>query len=240
MTAKRIIPLVAFIALAVYAGFLAWQNDKLRDKDIKARAAAQGKMLVDAGWLKGVEASQRELAEMVPALEAELAAAKKAKAPVVVASHWEGRGSEVEVPCTVVMGPPAGDMTPPPHSAAPGVSEAPPSVAVTPHVAIHDAMTFDATGRLYVARKVEARLSVGETWMSAWEPIEPDASSRTLVAPELERAWAAYQNPPPRVAILPRGIKQWRAGWTCGAGVGYGVARGGADVTAACIWGLQF
>ena len=210
---QRKVALIAVAALAIYAGFLAWQNDRLRDKDIRARAAIQAAKLEAAGWKRGVEATQAEMVARIPALEKELAAAKRAKAPIAIASHWEGRGAEVAVPCTVVMGPPAGDMTPPPHSAdSPGESGAPPSVAVTPHVRIDDAVALDDAGGIFVARKVQAQLTVGTSWASAWEPIEADAASTTVVNPELTEAWAAWKNPPPRIAILPRGIKQSAVG----------------------------
>ena len=88
MTARRIVPIVAVVALVVYAAVLTWQLDRAEGRELKARAAEQGRILEADGWKRAAEASQRELAETVPALEKELAAAKKAKAPVVVASRW--------------------------------------------------------------------------------------------------------------------------------------------------------
>jgi hypothetical protein len=227
----RRLGLLAFLALAVYAGFLAWQNDKLRDRELKARAAMQGKQLVDAGWLKGVEANQRELEAEVPALKEQLAAVKKAKATTAIVSHWEGHGAEVAIPCTVVM--------PSTSSPAPtGSPEAPPSVAVTPHVRIDDAVALDDAGGIFVARKVQAQLTVGSSWASAWEDIVPDAGSTTKVAPEIEAAWKAYRNPPPRVAFM-RPFRQWRAGGFLGPALTIGI-DGKVDVALAVGWGIQF
>jgi len=202
MTARRL-GLVAFVLLAAYAGFLAWQNDKLRDRELKARVEIQDAKLKAAGWQETAKASQAELARTVPALKEQLEAATKAKATTAIASHWEGSGAAIAVPCTVFMGPPAGDIDAAPHPMpSPGESEAPPSVVVTPHVKIDDAVALDDAGGIFVARKVQAQLTVGTSWASAWEDIDADAGSTTKVAPELEKAWKAYRNPPYRIDAL--------------------------------------
>jgi hypothetical protein len=192
--------IVLALILAIALGVQTYRLNKARDLDVAARAAAQGKTLVDAGWLKGVEGSQAMLRATVPKLLAELAAAKKAKATVGIASHWEGSGKAVAVPCNVVMGPPAGNIDSR-SASAPNTDESggPPSVAVTPHVRIDDAVALDDLGGIFVARKVHARLSVGESWASGWEDIAADPGSTTKVAPELTAAWKAYKNPPYRL-----------------------------------------
>ena len=231
---------VLALVLAIALGVQTWRLRRAADRETAAHVAAQDAALVAADWQRAAEGSQRDLARIVPELRAQLDAAKKAGTITAGTSHWTGHGAEVAVPCTVVMGPPAGatDAAPPgpPPVGLPGAS---PVVAVTPHVRIDDAVALDDGGGIFVARRVQARLAVGTAWASSWEPVEADPGSTTAVAPEIEAAWRAYRNPPPRLAFV-RGPKLWRTGLACGVGLGYGVTRGGADVVAACIWGAQF
>lgn len=74
------------------------------------------------------------------------------------------------------------------------------SVLTVPHVKIDEAVAIDAAGGIYVARAVSARLTVGTSWASAWEPIVPDDAAPAAVDPELAKAWNLYRNPPPRPA----------------------------------------
>lgn len=239
VTIARVAAVVALI-LGIALGVQTCRVNRAHDRDVKARAEAQGKVLVDAGWIKTETAHTKELERLVPSLQAELAAAKTAKATIAGTSHWTGTGKEVEIPCTVVMGPQARTDYPQPGLPPVGAPGAPPSVAVTPHVRIDDAVALDDAGGIFVARKVQARLSVGESWASEWADVTPDAGSTTAVSPEVEAAWRVYRHPPPRVSLLPRGIKQWRAGWSCGVGAGYGVIGSRAEIVAACLWGVEF
>lgn len=234
----RVVGIVALF-LGIALGVQSWRLHRARDLETKARAKIQAEQLVAAGWEQAAKASQADLARIVPALESQLAVAKKAGATTAGTSHWEGHGDAVEVPCTVFMGPLAGNIEPAPHSPPESESGAPPSVAVTPHVKIDDAVALDDSGGLYVARHVQARLSVGESWASAWEPIEADPGGSTAINPEVSKAWDAYRNPPPRFAFIRR-PKLWRFGLSCGIGLGYGVVAQGVDVTAACVAGVQF
>ncbi len=236
MRAVATLAAVLFVAVLVQT----WRLRRASDHELKARAEAQGKTLVDAGWLLATVASQRQLEALVPDLRSQLQAAKDSSSTIAVASHWTGHGAEVAVPCTVVMGPSAG-ATPPSSSPVPdpGSSGAPPTVAVTPHVKIDDAIALDDLGRIYVARKVQARLSVGESWASSWEAIEPDGISQTKVDPQLVAAWKAYRNPPPRVSIVPRGTRGWRAGWFVGPALTIGF-DGKLDAAVSVGWGVQF
>jgi len=195
----RRVGLVVFVVILVYAGVVSWRLQQAQGRELKERAARQARTLEAANWQRAAEASQRELASTVPALKEELEAVRKAKATTAIASHWEGKGAEISVPCTVVMGSPAGNVAPPPGSpATASSSETPPTVAVTPHVLIDDAVAIDDAGGVYVARKVQARLSVGEAWASAWEEIPPDPGSTTKVSPDIVAAVKAFKNPPYR------------------------------------------
>ena len=239
VTIARVAAVLALI-LGIALGIQTWWLNRAASREFAARVAVQDATLKAAGWEKAATASQAELAATVPALQAQLGAAKKAKATTAIASHWQGSGEEIAIPCTVVMGPPAGTSTPtsgaPDPTRSPG---APPSVAVTPHVKIDDAVALDDAGGIFVARTVQAQLTVGSSWASAWEDIVPDAGSTTKVAPEIEAAWKAYKNPPPRIAILPRSIKQWRVGWFVGPALTVGI-DGKVGVGAAVGWGIAF
>lgn len=241
------IKILAVIALVIYAGAISWRIYQLNDRALKERAAAQGKILVDAGWLKSVTASQAELARTVPALQAQLEAARAAKATVAGTSHWTGSGAAVDVPCSYAVSGPQGGIT--------GITTNPQSegtlgfptsdegaklqVAVTPHVKIDDAVALDDAGGIFVARKVQARLWANGGWVKDWGDVKADAGSTTKVAPEIEAAWKAWKNPPPRIAFLPRGIKQWRAGWFVGPGVA--VALDGRVSAGILVgWGIEF
>jgi len=230
--------LVLALLLGVALGVQTWRLDRADKRDVEARAKIQGAALEAAGLKRAAEVSQAELARIVPELKAELAAANRTGATVASASHWTGTGAAVPVPCIDTMGPPAGTSTPAPHPAPPGEPGAP-LIPVTPHVKIDDAIAIDDAGGLYVARHVQAKLSVGESWESAWEAIEADAASKTAVNPDVAAAWKAWKNPPPKIAFI-RSPKLWRFGLACGIGGGYGVVAQGPDVVAACIYGAQF
>lgn len=194
------VSLVMALVLAVAVGVQTWRLQREQGRAVDARAAAQDAELSASGWARIAAGSRAELARIVPALEAEIAALKKSGATFAGSSHWTGHGTAVAAPCTVIMGPPAGDTTadlhPPPP---PGQPEAPLTVAVTPHVKIDDAVAIDDAGGIYVARHVAARLSVGESWASEWEPITADPGSTTAVDPEIGQAWRAFKNPPYRL-----------------------------------------
>ena len=232
------VSLVLALILGIALGVQTYRLNRSTGRELRERARAQAVELVAAGWQKAATASQADLARIVPALEAQLAAARRVSTTLAGTSTWAGRGAEIPVPCTVVMGPPPGS-SPPPGPPAVAPVEAPPTVAVAPHVLIDDAVALDDAGGIYVARKVQARLSVGQSWASEWEPVAPDPGSTTAVAPELSAAWKEYRNPPPKVAGLPRGLNRWRAGWVCGAGLGYAVASERSDLVVACLWGVQ-
>jgi hypothetical protein len=239
MNPFRAIALGLLLILAVALGVQTYRLSRAADREVRERAARQAVELVAAGWEKTATATQAELARIVPELQAQIEAARKAGTTLAGSGTWTGHGNAipVPVPCEIVKGSPA--STPPPGAATPAASpEAPPTVAVTPHVRIDDAVALDDAGGIYVARKVQARLSVGTAWESKWEWITPD-SSTTAVAPALEAAWKAYRNPPPKIGFV-RPPKQWRAGMSCGIGLGYGVLARGVDVTAACLYGVQF
>ena len=114
------------------------------------------------------------------------------------------------------------------------------TVAVTPHVLIHDAIAIDDAGAIFVARKVQTRLWANNRWANDWTEVKPDPSNKPVsVNPDLEAAWKAWRNPPAKVAFV-RSPKQWRFGLACGIGLGYGVVAQGLDVTAACVYGVEF
>lgn len=195
VTIARVAVVLALI-LGIALGVQTWRLNRAAAREVEARAKIQAEQLLAAGWQATAHASQAELARIVPALEAEIAAAKKAGTTVAGSSHWAGHGSEIPVPCTVVMGPPAGTTLPTSDSPPPtSLPEAPLTVAVTPHVRIDDAVALDDAGGIYVARHVQARLSVGETWASEWGPVTADPGSTTAVDPRIGAAWRAYLNP---------------------------------------------
>lgn len=233
------VAIVLVLILAIAVGVQTWRLARATDREVYERSERQMVELVAAGWEKAAKASQAQLSRIVPELEAELAAAKKAGALTAGTSHWEGHASDIPIPCAVVMGPPSGISTPAMTAPPMVASEAPPVVSVTPYVKIDDAIALDDAGGIYVARKVAARLAVGTKWTSDWTPVEPDAGSTTAVSPDLIAAWKAYRNPPPKIGFV-RSPKQWRAGLSCGVGLGYGVRAEGIDAVAACLYGVQF
>lgn len=208
--------LVAAVILALALGIQTWRLDRESRRTVAARAAAQSAALNAAGWQRAAEASQSDLARVVPALNAEISALLRTGATLAGTSHWTGNGAPVPVPCIASMAPPAGA----PIAAHPGPSPdglpgeplvdcdchdgtdrlcCPPTVAVTPHVLIDDAVALDDAGGIYVARQVQARLSVGETWASEWADVTPDPGSTTAVDPRIGAAWREYLNPPYRL-----------------------------------------
>lgn len=233
------VAIVAAVLLAVALAVQTWRLDRASRREVDARAAIQRAALESAGWQRAAEAGEAELARIVPPLRAEISALRRTNAHFAGASHWTGHGQPVAVPCPPIVAPPAGDPIVVPPGRPPTVSPGePPAVAVVPHVRIEDAVALDDGGGVYVARHVEARMTVAESWSSAWEPLEPE-SAITRVDPRLSEAWKAYKNPPPRVAFV-RSPKLWRFGLSCGIGLGYGVAARGVDVTAACVYGVEF
>jgi hypothetical protein len=234
------IAIVLALVLAVAFGVQTWRLHRSEGREVQARAALQGKILVESGWLETLESSHDELAALVPSLRDELAAVKRAHATLLSTSHWTGTGREVPVPCTVVMGPPAGahepTSSPPPPA---GLPEAPPAVNVVPAVRIDDAVSANDMGGIYVARRVAVRLAVGSSWASEWSEVTPDAGSTTAVDPRLSHAWRAFLEPPPRFAVLPRRVSGWRAGWFAGPALAVGT-DGRVSATVAIGWGVQF
>lgn len=191
------------VALLFGAAF-AYQTVQLRsarDQIVKARAKEQAAALNAAAWKTAAESASKNFDRIVPGLRAELDAARKAGTPAVIASRFEGHGAAVAVP--IQLAGPASDANPRPAAPAePSTggadSQVPPSaVDVTPHVLIEDAVTIDAAGGIYVARKVSARLTVGTSWASAWAPVTPDAGTTTVIDPRLKAAWQRSLEGPP-------------------------------------------
>ncbi len=213
----------ASLVLALLLGIaLGVQSCRLRRADraaVDARAKAQAIALEAAGWQRAAVASQDELARVVPALEAQVAALRKADATLAGSSRWTGRGAAVSVPCTPDnMAPPAdvADVAPPvrPPDGSPGepltvttdaLWRGPPGpsaefIDVTPHVLIEDAVAIDDAGGIYVARDVKARLSVGKSWINEWSTVTPDPETKTAtVHSDIAEAWAAWKSPPYRI-----------------------------------------
>lgn len=238
---------VAIVMILLLAGAVVAQTIRLRRavaREWDAHVAKQQADLAAEGFRREAEASQAELAEKVPALEAELRKAQDAGARIASASHFEGHGREVEVPCTVIMGSPAEQTgRAPAPSSSPGTQPGtPPAIAVTPHVRIDDAVLIDDGGGIYVQRDVHARLSVGESWASGWEPVEPEVVT-SAVDPELSKAWAAWRAPVKRLPWLVElhallggpdpearlGLSWYPAGWRTGFVVQYGKQRRSAE-----------
>lgn len=189
----------AFLALSIALVVQSVKLERLRRAEQAAIVAAQDAALEAQGWKRTAQASQAELARVVPALAEQTAAAKKAEALLALASHWTGHGSAVAVPCPPNMGPPTSGADAP-ATTPPGTASADPLVYVTPHVRIDDAIALDNAGGVYVTRKVATRLSIGETWTNGWQPVTPDVAAddpnETAFAKELGTAWRLYKTPP--------------------------------------------
>ena len=117
------VSLVMALVLGVEVGVQTWRLQREQGRAVDARAASQDAELSASGWARIAAGSRAELARIVPALEAEIAALKKSGATFAGSSHWTGHGTAVAAPCTVIMGPPAGDTTadlhPPPPPGQP-------------------------------------------------------------------------------------------------------------------------
>lgn len=241
MTLVGKITAAVVVALILAVGIQTWRLGRAQGRELAARVAAQDSAFEAAGMKKATTGSQAAISAIIPDSKPQTDAVMKAKAVVAGSSHWTGSGKAIAVPISELVGPSAEAQrtaSPGPPSLA-GSSEAPPSVAVTPHVKIDDAVAVDDAGGIFVVRKVQAKLAVGESWASEWQDLEADPGSTTMVSPEIEKAWKAYRNPPPKFAILPRGITKWRAGWFFGPALTVGV-DGKVGVGVVLGWGVQF
>jgi len=246
VTARRLVPLIAFIALAIYAGVLSWQLDRAQGRELAARVAIQKTKLEAAGWEQAAEKSQRELATAVPALEKEIEAAKAAKVPMLASNRTKTDTVTFDIPLGIEPPSPAAGAgeTAAAASPQPTGTTAPVGVSADVQTAVVglDDGTIEWKSRVFAtvswgALKVPGECGKGEPCETKELPVKT-AKSTTGVDPDLVAAWKAFKNPPPRFAILPRGITKWRAGWFVGPGLA--VALDGRVSAGVLVgWGVQ-
>ncbi len=233
---------IAILGLALWA-----QSCRLRSAEAagrEARAAAQELELTAKGWEAAARASRKELEETVPGLRAELEAAKHAGAPPLLATrttasaHWD---VDRETLCRE-NSPGADAVSPrssPPASTDTAAPGGPSSSGLDVDLELETAVNADELGRIYTVTKA---WGAGRLWGFELPRREFAVAKETTtkVDPELQDALNAWRAPkPPRFAFAPRPFRQWRAGWSCGAGAG--VAHDGrAAAIVGCLYGAQF
>lgn len=238
---------ILVLILGIALGIQTWRLNRAAARELAARVAIQDATLKAAGWEKAAKASQRELTAIVPELEAKLAAAKKAEVPVLAANRTQTETVTFDIPVgdrppssTAGAGETAAAASPqPPGSTSPvGVS-----ADVQTAVAGLDDGTVEWTSRVFAtvswgALKTPGECAEGEPCETKELPVKT-SKSKTGVDPDLTAAWKAWKNPPPKFAALPRGIRQWRAGWFVGPGLA--VALDGRVSAGVLVgWGAQF
>jgi len=244
--------MLGFLVILLLGLAVAFQSYRLRRAElaeIKARAERQGMALAAANFQRAAEASQRELSETVPELKEQLEIAKKEKARILAATHFEGKADTIRIPavCSTYEAPSVGGEPPAPSSNAnppESTGGASPGFDVDTFVRLDEAIVADDAGGIYIARNVDVQLTTpladGKTWYSGWRPVKgKNVTGETAVDPDLTKAWAAWKAPKPsKVAVVPRAFREWRVGWSCGGGGGV-LTTGSAGAGFFCVLGPQ-
>lgn len=197
----RVAAVLALI-LGIALGIQTWRLNRAAARELAARVAIQDTTLKAAGWEKAAKASQRELAETVPALQAKIDAAKKAEVPVLAANRTRTETVTFDIsvedrPSSSTAG--AGEANSPSSPQPPGkTTPVGVSAEVQTAVAGLDDGTIEWTSRIFAtvswgALKTEGECTEGEPCQTKELPVK---TSKTGVAPELEKAWAAWKAPP--------------------------------------------
>jgi len=186
------VALVVILILGVAVVAQAYMINRERLKVAAAVADKQAAVLETNGWKRAAVERGAELLKKVPALEAELAAAREVKAPVLIA----GRTITERVPFNI----PCGDRPPSPTAGAGEsgmTSTAPPpagNAAVDVSADVQTAVAGLADGRVEWASRVFATLRAGD-WTETREL--PVHESAVGVDPKLTAAWRNYVLGPP-------------------------------------------
>lgn len=230
---------IAWAAAALLALALAVQSWRIYQAEhaaIAAAAARQRAELAASGWKDAAEASQRELASTVPQLREQLDAARRANAELLLTHRTTTAPEAFLVPfdCPGATSSPGAGAGEP---AAPHGAPQPTGIPVAVTVDSQTAVVALADGSIEWSGRLFATLSSGE-WH---ETRELTPLHDTLAADsDLGRAWAAWRNRPPRVAIGFRPVSQWRAGWVAGAGLSYDPFAQRLAPAVFVGWGISF
>lgn len=185
---------VGLLAILLLGGAVVaqtWRLQRERLRVAEANGARQRAVLDAQGWKDAKEATERKLAEVVPALEAQVAAAKAEKIPVIIAGRTVTKAVPFEIPCESHPTPATGG-----DGAVLNDTSSSPSLPVNLSVDSQFAIAALNDGNLSWTGRLFATMSRGD-WKQT-KALAPDENS-LVIDPKLTKAWRDYVTGPPAV-----------------------------------------
>ena len=183
---------LAIVAVVLLGGAVVAQTWRLQRERLRVSVETQARqkaVLEAVGWRAAKEATERQMAITVPALQEELEAARKEKAPVILGGRTITKTVGFAIPCG--EGPLAATGAGPTVQASDTSSPAPPPVNLT--LDQQFAVTALADGAIEWTGRTFATMTRGE-WTQTEEM--PPTDVAVSIDPRLSKAWREYVTGP--------------------------------------------
>ena len=219
--------LLLILILGSYSAFATWRLKQSQLQVYKEIGARQKAVLEANGWKVAKEASEKQMAVTVPALEEELKAAREQKAPIIIGGRTITKAVPFAVPCDLndvaASGIAAGGEENPRLDTTPQPSSPPVTITADSQVAI----TALANGSIAWTQRLFATVSRG-TWHETKEL--PADTSTVNIDPKLTKAWQQFVQGPKTL---------WELRASAVLGSAYGIRLGGSWIGRGQHFGLS-